>query len=99
MESDKLSAEELEADKSSSTEGPDSPGLSPSSSPPVPRYSINFTDNVSKDGDVIQYTINVRKLNEDSGENIRRHPVPRPPACRAQQASWDHIPEPACETS
>merc|ERR1712130_412018 len=70
MESDKLSAEELEADKSSSTEGPDSPGLSPSSSPlpamlpsedsgpPVPRYSINFTDNVSKDGDVIQYKIN-----------------------------------------
>jgi len=81
MESDKLSAEELEADKSSSTEGPDSPGLSPSSSPlpamlpsedsgpPVPRYSINFTDNVSKDGDVIQYTINVRKLVEDAGEN------------------------------
>jgi len=80
MESDKVS-EELEADKSSSTEGPDSPGLSPSSSPlpamlpsedggpHVPRYSINFTDNVSKDGDVIQYTINVRKLEEDTEDN------------------------------
>lgn len=77
MEVDKLS-EELEADKSSSTEGPDSPCRSPSSSPlpamlpsdtlsgpPTPRYSVKFTDNVTKDGDSIRYTINVRPLHGD----------------------------------
>lgn len=82
MESEKIT-EELEADKSSSTEGPDSPCPSLSSSPvpmmvpsspsetdsgfPVPRYSVKFTDNVTKDGDSIKYTLNVRKLH-DSGD-------------------------------
>jgi len=67
------SSEDLEADKSSDTEGPDSP--SPPCSPlptmlpseeeegaPVPRYSAKFTDNVTKDGDSIRYTITVRRL-------------------------------------
>jgi len=77
MESEKLT-DELEADKSSSTEGPDSPEGSQSSSPvpmmlpssssdsglPTPRYSVKFTDNVTKDGDSIKYTMNVRKLQE-----------------------------------
>lgn len=66
-----------EDDKSSATEGPDSPDISASSSPvpmmlpsspttdfPPPRYSVKFTDNVTKDGDAIKYTINVRKLHE-----------------------------------
>jgi len=69
--------EEYEQDKSSSTEGPDSPDASlPSSPVPAmmssspgptsqpPRYSVRFTDNVSKDGDTITYTINVRKLGD-----------------------------------
>ncbi|XP_023345391.1 sorting nexin-5 [Eurytemora carolleeae] len=70
-----LEVEEVE-DRSSSTEGPDSPGYSASSSPvPMmlpsspthldykpPRYSVRFTDNVTKDGDILKYTINVRKL-------------------------------------
>merc|ERR1719397_1446433 len=69
---------ESDSAHSSATEGPDSPSLSASSSPvpmmlpsdspgsdfPPPRYSVKFTDNVSKDGDSIKYTINVRKLYE-----------------------------------
>lgn len=62
---------------SSSTEGPDSAEVSTSSSPvptmmmpssptldsaATPRYSVKFTDNVSKDGDAVRYTINVRRL-------------------------------------
>jgi len=68
----------LEEDRSSSTEGPDSPDISANSSPipmmlpssptldmPPPRYSVKFTDNVKKSGDSVQYTINVRKLHHD----------------------------------
>lgn len=40
------------------------PSDSPGSDFPPPRYSVKFTDNVSKDGDSIKYTINVRKLYE-----------------------------------
>jgi len=58
---------------SSSTEGPDSPTGSPLPTMMVeegtpdtegqpPRYSVKFTDNVEKDGDIIKYTVNVRKL-------------------------------------
>ena len=67
---------DLDSSPSSATEGPDSPDVSTSNSPvpmmlpsdspgsdfPPPRYSVKFTDNVTKDGDVIQYTVNVRKL-------------------------------------
>jgi len=72
----------VEEDKSSSTEGPDSPDYSASSSPvpmmlpssptldtPPPRYTVKFTDNVSKSGDSVEYTINVRKL-QGSGDII-----------------------------
>ena len=68
----------VDSNPSSATEGPDSPDVSPSSSPvpmmlpsdspgsdfPAPRYSVKFTDNVTKDGDVIQYTVNVRKIHQ-----------------------------------
>jgi len=73
--SDPQEAEDNDQDKSSSTEGPDSPDASlPSSPSPAmfpsspdvtmtpPRYSVRFTDNITKDGDTITYTINVRKL-------------------------------------
>ena len=73
----------VDSNPSSATEGPDSPDVSASSSPvpmmlpsdspgsdfPPPRYSVKFTDNVTKDGDIIQYTINVRKLEEDTEDN------------------------------
>lgn len=62
-----------EVDHSSATEGPDTP--SPPSSPTLsqmessPRYSVKFTDKISKDGDSIKYTISVRKLFSVSGED------------------------------
>jgi len=70
--------EEITSDRSSATEGPDTPDISASPSPvpmmlpsdsphsdfPPPRYSVKFTDNITKDGDTIKYTINVRKLYE-----------------------------------
>lgn len=68
----------VDSNPSSATEGPDSPDVSASSSPvpmmlpsdspgsdfPTPRYSVKFTDNVTKDGDIIQYTVNVRRLHQ-----------------------------------
>jgi len=79
---DNLRLSGLEEDRSSSTEGPDTPDFSASSSPvpmmlpssptaitPPPRYSVKFTDNVSKDGDAIKYMINVRKF-EGTGDII-----------------------------
>lgn len=97
----RLLEEELANDRSSSTEGPDSPGQSSSSSPiplimpvspyhsargghascsgggamseedynPVrlPKYALIFTDEVTKDGDVVKYRIRVKILDIHGG--------------------------------
>lgn len=71
---------EEEETRSSSTEGPDtpdqcsspSPAMLHTEAPSVPLYTVRFTDNVSKSGDRIQFTINVRKLNTGTISTITR---------------------------
>ncbi|XP_040574878.1 sorting nexin-5 [Lepeophtheirus salmonis] len=70
-----------EDNKSSSTEGPDSPDQSSSASPippsmmipssPLhtstdfqPLYSVRFTDHITKNGDIIKYRLNVRRIRD-----------------------------------
>ncbi|CAB4067825.1 SNX5_6_32 [Lepeophtheirus salmonis] len=70
-----------EDNKSSSTEGPDSPDQSSSASPippsmmipssPLhtstdfqPLYSVRFTDHITKNGDIIKYRLNVRRIKD-----------------------------------